>query len=179
LSLRLWLLESWKRMLGAERSGSGTEAELHLLRTFEGLDPRRFGSCSGGSLVAGTERRRSDSGDRPGGSLRGIPGPLVREPPTEGLPPFTREERLQREFPRCGHYLLRAFEGLDPRRFGDRSGGSLVAGTCRVWPAGKRYGEREARPAAIAHGDFRGKLGLLRCSRCGNSSSRHSFRCGK
>jgi hypothetical protein len=165
LSLRLWLLESWKRMLGAERSGSGTEAELHLLRTFEGLDPRRFGSCSGGSLVAGTERRRSDSGDRPGGSLRGIPGPLVREPPTEGLPPFTREERLQREFPRCGHYLLRAFEGLDPRRFGDRSGGSLVAGN--------------RRPAAIAHGDFRGKLGLLRCSRCGNSSSRHSFRCGK
>jgi hypothetical protein len=30
-----------------------------LLRAFEGLDPRRFGSCSRGSLVAGTEPRRN------------------------------------------------------------------------------------------------------------------------
>jgi hypothetical protein len=37
----------------AERSGSEAEAEHHPLRTFEGLDPRRFGSCSGGFLVAG------------------------------------------------------------------------------------------------------------------------------
>ena len=56
--MRLGLRESWKRVMEAERSGSETEAELYLLRAFEGLDRRRFGGCSGGSLVAGTEPRR-------------------------------------------------------------------------------------------------------------------------
>ena len=51
--LRLGLWKSGKRIMQAERSGSEAEAEHHPLRTFEGLDPRRLGSCSGGFLVAG------------------------------------------------------------------------------------------------------------------------------
>jgi hypothetical protein len=42
---------------------------------------------------------------------------------------YKKEEKLLREFPRCEHCLLRAFGGLDPRRFGSCSRGFLVAGT--------------------------------------------------
>ena len=48
--------------------------------------------------------QRGDSGERPAGSLRQRTRnsrPLVREP-REGLHPFTREEKLLRDFPRCG-----------------------------------------------------------------------------
>jgi hypothetical protein len=139
-----------------------------------------FGLRGNGTGMAATAKRQRRSAR---GISAGNTSPQVREPSTERLPPFTREERLQRDFPRCEHYLFRAFEGLDPRRFGGCSGGFLVAGTerrrnrCKVWPAGKRHGEGEARPAAIAHGDFLGKQGPLRCGQCSSSASRLSFRC--
>jgi hypothetical protein len=119
----------------------------YLLRAFGGLDPRRFGKCSGGVLVSSVHDR---------GEAAAV---------ASSFPPFTRKERLQREFPRCEHYLLRAFEWLKGWTLAD-SEAAAVAGTerlrnrCKVRPAGKRYGEGEGRPAAIAHGDFPGKLAV-------------------
>jgi hypothetical protein len=60
----------------------------------------------GSATTNGPEPRRSDGGDRPGGSLRG--------------------------FPRCGPYLLRAFNGwtladLEIRRGGPRCGDGATA----------------------------------------------------
>ena len=61
-------------------------------------------SCGGGpaggdQLATGTgpEPRRSDSGDRPGGSLRGIPGPRRSPPPPPPPPPSPSLPRLEAE----------------------------------------------------------------------------------
>ncbi len=110
--------------------------------------------------------RRLRGGDRGGGNEGGHPGGVV-------VWVCGRTSLVAGD-------LLRAFEGLDPRRFGSCSRGSLVAGTerrrnrCRVWPAGKRYGQGEARPAAVGHWDFCRRLGPLRCSTNTTSSSSSS-----
>jgi hypothetical protein len=79
------------------------------------------------------------------------------------FPPSTRKEKLQREFPRREHYLLRAFEWLKGWTLAD-SEAAAVAGTERLRSRASACGETvrrgEGRPAAIAHWDFAGKLAV-------------------
>jgi ribosomal protein S27AE len=63
--------------------------------------------------------------------------------------PVNSTERVRREVPRCGHYLLRAFGGLDPRRY--CCGAFLVAGAepLRTGLPCKRYGKGEAGDSSM------------------------------
>jgi hypothetical protein len=92
---------------------------------------------------ATVEATAKHNGDRPGGSLR-----QRTRAPGEARPAAIAHG----EFPRCEHYLQRAFEGLDPRRFGTAAGVPSLRGRSQgetfvgLGLRGKRYGEGEARP---------------------------------
>jgi hypothetical protein len=105
-----------------------------LLRAFGRLDPRRFGKCSGGVLVFSVDDR---------GEAAAV---------ASSFPPSTRKEKLQREFPRREHYLLRAFEWLKGWTLAD-SEAAAVAGTERLRSRASACGETVRRGGGSPSGD--------------------------
>ena len=121
-------------------SGSFLVASItYLLRAFGRLDPRRFGKCSGGVLVFSVDDR---------GEAAAV---------ASSFPPSTRKEKLQREFPRREHYLLRAFEWLKGWTLADSEAAAGVSSL-----RGRSDGETVVRFGLRGNGTERGRLAQRR-----------------